>query len=404
MQDLGALLLIAPHAAAHPPASSSTSAINLPLLLSWSISPTQWPISKIGAPIASLQVDITPAQGEISVGESKFFLCQVVGEVNEIDWFSPSGEKILPNRQDISVTHNDEESSTLTIYNANIDNAGIYKCVAKDGNTESQATVNVKIYQKLTFKKAPTPQEFNEGDNADIVCDVVSSPPPAIIWKRGNTKIQVEKDVRFKILANNHLQIRGIKKSDEGAYTCEGRIMARGEIDFKVIKVIVNVLPTIRTRQVELNATADIGQSVMLACDADGFPEPTVTWARNNIVLETNDKYSINEDGSEMIIKNVKKVDEGDYTCIAKNKAGEKEAEVSLNVFVQPKITYLKNQTASELEEQVTLTCEATGDPTPTIVWSFGQRTFSEGEQVRMGGGGVVGGHMEQTRRAEDQF
>lgn len=46
--------------------------------------------------------------------------------------------------------------------------------------------------------------------------------------------------VRFKVLSNNHLQIRGIKKSDEGAYTCEGRIMARGEIDLRVIKVIVN--------------------------------------------------------------------------------------------------------------------------------------------------------------------
>lgn len=53
----------------------------------------------------------------------------------------------------------------------------------------------------------------------------------------------------------------------------------------------------------------------------------------NNVVLETGDKYSLNEDGSELVIKDVKKVDEGDYTCIAKNKAGEKAEEVSLNVF-----------------------------------------------------------------------
>lgn len=46
--------------------------------------------------------------------------------------------------------------------------------------------------------------------------------------------------VRFKVLGNNHLQIRGIKKTDEGSYTCEGRLMARGEIDLRVIKVIVN--------------------------------------------------------------------------------------------------------------------------------------------------------------------
>eukprot|EP00063_Salmo_salar_P078184 XP_014053019.1 PREDICTED: neural cell adhesion molecule 1-like isoform X9 [Salmo salar] len=331
--------------------------------------------------LASLQVEITPMQGEISVGESKFFLCEVVGDAKDIDWFAPNGEKLLPNRQDIIVNRNDESSSTLTIYNADVDNAGVYKCVAKNADKESEGTVNVKIFQKITFKNAPSPQEFNEGDDADIICDVVSSPPASIIWKHKGSKIQVTKDVRFKIMGNNHLQIRGIKKTDEGAYTCEARVMARGEIDLKIIKVIVNVLPSIRTRQSEVNATADINQSVMLACDADGFPEPTVTWARNNIVLESDDKYSLNDDGSELIIKDVKKVDEGDYTCIARNKAGEKEEEVSLNVFVQPKITYLDNQTASELEEQITLTCEASGDPTPTITWSFGRRFFTEGEQ-----------------------
>ncbi|XP_055731648.1 neural cell adhesion molecule 1-like isoform X14 [Salvelinus fontinalis] len=341
---------------------------------------------------ASLQVEITPMQGEISMGESKFFLCEVVGDVKDIDWYAPNGEKLLPNRQDILVNRNDESSSTLTIYNANVDNAGIYKCVAKNGDKESQGTVNVKIFQKITFKNAPSPQEFNEGDDADIICDVVSSPPADIIWKHKGSKIQVAKDVRFKILTNNHLQIRGIKKTDEGGYTCEARVMTRGEIDLKIIKVIVNVLPSIRTRQSEVNATADVNQSVMLACDADGFPEPTVTWARNNIVLESDDKYGLNNDGSELIIKDVKKVDEGDYTCIARNKAGEKEEEVSLNVFVQPKITYLVNQTASELEEQITLTCEASGDPTPTITWSFGRRIFTEGEQS-LDGNVVVRSH-----------
>ncbi|XP_047235173.1 neural cell adhesion molecule 1a isoform X15 [Girardinichthys multiradiatus] len=330
---------------------------------------------------AAIQVQITPAQGEISVGESKFFLCEVVGDAKDIDWFAPSGEKILPPRPNISVSRSDESTSILTIYHANVDNAGIYKCVAKNGDKEAQATVQVKIFQKITFQSAPSRQEFNEGDNADIVCDVVSSPPPTIIWKHKGSKLQSAKDVRYKIMDNGHLLIRGIKKADEGMYNCEARVMARGEIDFRMIKVIVNVLPTIRARKSEVNATADIGESALLACDADGYPEPTVTWTHNNVVLETGDKYSLNEDGSELVIKEVKKVDEGDYTCIAKNKAGEKSEEVSLNVFVLPNITYFNNQTASEFDEEVTLTCEASGDPTPTISWRFGKRVFTEGEQ-----------------------
>ncbi|XP_014824356.1 PREDICTED: neural cell adhesion molecule 1-like isoform X7 [Poecilia mexicana] len=331
---------------------------------------------------AAIQVQITPAQGEISVGESKFFLCEVVGDAKDIDWFSPSGEKILLSRPNISVSRSDESTSILTIYHANVDNAGIYKCLAKNADKEAQATVQVKIFQKITFQSAPSPQEFNEGDNADIVCDVVSSPPPTIIWKHKGSKLQSAKDVRYKIMDNGHLLIRGIKKVDEGMYNCEARVMARGEIDFRMIKVIVNVLPTIRARKSEVNATADVGESALLACDADGFPEPTVTWAHNNIVLETGDKYSLNEDGSELVIKEVRKVDEGDYTCIAKNKAGEKTEEVSLNVFVLPNITYFNNQTASEFDDEVTLTCEASGDPTPTISWRFGNRVFTEGEQA----------------------
>uniref|UniRef100_A0A671NSU4 Neural cell adhesion molecule 1-like n=1 Tax=Sinocyclocheilus anshuiensis TaxID=1608454 RepID=A0A671NSU4_9TELE len=290
----------------------------------------------------SLQVDITPAQGEISVGESRFFLCEVIGGAKEIDWFAPTGEKIEPGRLDVSVIRNDETSSTLTIYNAKVDNAGTYKCVASSGDREAEATVNLKIYQKITFTNVPSPQEFTEGDNAIIVCDVISSPPPTVLWKYKGAKIQFEKDVRFRTLNNNHLQIRGIRKTDEGVYTCEGRIKARGEVDFRSIKVVVNVLPTIRIRQAETNGTADMGFSTLLACDADGFPEPMVTWARhvNNVLL------------------------------------------ISINVLsVKPKITYLESQTTTEMDEQVTLTCEATGDPTPTITWSFGTRVFTEGEQ-----------------------
>ncbi|XP_061902669.1 neural cell adhesion molecule 1-like [Entelurus aequoreus] len=330
---------------------------------------------------AAIQVQITPPQGQISVGDSKFFLCEVVGDAKDIDWYKPSGEMILPNNPDIHVNRNDETSSALIIYHADVDDAGIYKCVARSGDKEAQATVQVKIFQKITFKNVPSPQEFNEGDDADIVCDVIGSPPPFILWKHKGYIIKVEKDVRFRHMENGHLQIRGIKKVDEGTYTCEARVMQTGELSFKMIEVVVNVLPTIRARQSEFNATADIGSTALLACDADGFPEPTVTWAYNNVVLESGDKYSLNEDGSELLIREVVKVDEGDYTCIARNKAGETSQEVSLNVFVQAKITYLSNQTASEFDDEVTLTCEASGDPTPSISWSFENKMFAEGEQ-----------------------
>uniref|UniRef100_A0A663LZ80 Neural cell adhesion molecule 1 n=1 Tax=Athene cunicularia TaxID=194338 RepID=A0A663LZ80_ATHCN len=325
--------------------------------------------------------------GEISVGESKFFLCQVAGEAKykDISWFSPNGEKLTPNQQRISVVRNDDFSSTLTIYNANIDDAGIYKCVVSSVEEgDSEATVNVKIFQKLMFKNAPTPQEFKEGDDAVIVCDVVSSLPPTIIWKHKGRDVILKKDVRFIVLSNNYLQIRGIKKTDEGTYRCEGRILARGEINFKDIQVIVNVPPSVRARQSTMNATANLSQSVTLACDADGFPEPTVTWTKDGEQIEEADdeeKYSFNYDGSELVIKKVDKSDEAEYICIAENKAGEQDATIHLKVFAKPKITYVENKTAMELEDQITLTCEASGDPIPSITWRTSTRNISSEEK-----------------------
>ncbi|KAK2510188.1 hypothetical protein MC885_004902, partial [Smutsia gigantea] len=305
---------------------------------------------------ASLQVDIVPSQGEISVGESKFFLCQVAGDAKDkdISWFSPNGEKLTPNQQRISVVWNGDSSSTLTIYNADIDDAGIYKCVVTgDDGSESEATVNVKIFQKLMFKNAPTPQEFREGDDAVIVCDVVSSLPPTIIWKHKGRDVVLKKDVRFIVLSNNYLQIRGIKKTDEGAYRCEGRILARGEINFKDIQVIVNVPPTVQARQSAVNATASLGQSVTLACDAEGFPEPTMSWTKDGeqIESEEDEKYIFSDDSSELTIRKVDKSDEAEYT-------------------------------AMELEEQVTLTCEASGDPIPSITWRTSSRNISSEEKA----------------------
>lgn len=48
----------------------------------------------------------------------------------------------------------------------------------------------------------------------------------------------------------------------------------------------------------------------------------------------------------------------------------------------KPKITYVENKTAMELEDQITLTCEASGDPIPSITWRTSTRNISNEEKV----------------------
>ncbi|XP_056400781.1 neural cell adhesion molecule 1 isoform X3 [Hyla sarda] len=355
----------------------------------------------------ALEVTIVPDQGEIGLGESKFFLCQVTGEANEIFWESPSGEKLI-NQQQISVVKSDDYSSTLTIYNASIQDAGTYKCIAtSEEEGRSESTVTLQIYQKLTFKNAPTPQEFTEGTDAVIICDVSSSMPSVIIWKHKGRDVQFKKDVRFNMLSNNYLQIRGIKRTDEGTYRCEGRILARGEINYKDIQVVVNVPPTVRARQMVINATASMGESVTVSCEADGFPEPEISWTKRGEPIEDgDDKYSFSDDMSEMTIHGIEKDDEAEYNCIAENKAGDSEATILLKVYAKPKITYVENKTAVELDNEITLTCEASGDPLPSITWRTATRNISEEDkaswtrpqkQETLDGRIVVQGHIRMS-------
>lgn len=82
---------------------------------------------------------------------SKFGLVLVlfvaIGEPENIDWYNPQGEKIVSSQR--VVVQKEGVRSRLTIYNANIEDAGIYRCQATDAKGQTQeATVVLEIYRK----------------------------------------------------------------------------------------------------------------------------------------------------------------------------------------------------------------------------------------------------------------
>uniref|UniRef100_A0A3B5Q535 Neural cell adhesion molecule 2 n=2 Tax=Xiphophorus maculatus TaxID=8083 RepID=A0A3B5Q535_XIPMA len=288
--------------------------------------------------------------------------------------------------------------SRLIIYNAIIEDAGIYRCQATDasGHTE-EASVVLEIYQRLTFRDVKSPQEFRHGETAEVVCDVISSPVPAVVWYYQDKEITEEHHSRFQVLPNNNLQIRQVTKADEGVYRCEASVEARGEIDFVDIAVVVNVPPSLSVFQQSFNATADYQESVTFTCITSGSPDPLVTWHRKGQQLEPSEKYIFSqlEGGRSMLtIRNIRQADGGTFSCKASNKAGFQERELLLKVFVQPHITQLKNVTAVEGSAAM-ISCVAEGEPLPDISWrraSDGQ-TFVDGDKSRDGRFEVRGRH-----------
>lgn len=97
-----------------------------------------------------------------------FLFLSAIGEPVSINWFNPQGERIISNQR--VVVHTEGVRSRLTVYNAIIEDAGIYRCQAVDATGQTQeATVVLEIYrecirlsQSLLFSLLAILQEFAE--------------------------------------------------------------------------------------------------------------------------------------------------------------------------------------------------------------------------------------------------
>lgn len=69
------------------------------------------------------------------------------------------------------------------------------------------------------------------------------------------------------------------------------------------------------------------------------------------------------------------KDDYGNYTCRAKNTAGEDEAKTLINVVIRPRIYELWNITRPQHEE-AELICKATGRPPPEITFRYANTLY----------------------------
>ncbi|XP_030833475.1 roundabout homolog 1 isoform X2 [Strongylocentrotus purpuratus] len=114
------------------------------------------------------------------------------------------------------------------------------------------------------------------------------------------------------------------------------------------------------------------GDSAVLECTPPrGYPTPEVTWLKDDqpIILDNN-RVKIVEDGN-LLLKELRKDDEGTYKCKAQNVAGERiSKDAYLTVQVKPAFINPPQDTITAPGEAAVLRCEVEGDPPPTVSWS----------------------------------
>lgn len=53
------------------------------------------------------------------------------------------------------------------------------------------------LAERLTFQDVESPQEFRYGETAEVVCDVISSPVPVVVWYYQDKEITEEHHSKF---------------------------------------------------------------------------------------------------------------------------------------------------------------------------------------------------------------
>ena len=68
---------------------------------------------------------------------------------------------------------------------------------------------------------------------------------------------------------------------------------------------------------------------------------------------------TFNKESGTLRIENIKREDEGNYTCIAKTEAGIIKATSSITVYIKPLIEAIRNNSVLEGVQEATLSCKA---------------------------------------------
>ena len=80
--------------------------------------------------------------------------------------------------------------------------------------------------------------------------------------------------------------------------------------------------------------TIEEGQKVTLYCNSTGNPVPTISWNKDGYPVSNGFRIILSPNHEQLTIRNVNRIDRGDYKCLATNRVGTDTSNAStINVL-----------------------------------------------------------------------
>ncbi|XP_067430512.1 muscle, skeletal receptor tyrosine-protein kinase [Thunnus thynnus] len=210
--------------------------------------------------------------------------------------------------------------------------------------------------------------------NATFICEVESRPPADITWTKNNQPIMYYDPRYITREQGQMLIIPHVRESDNGEYCCLAT-NGIGEPAKSCGALQLKMKPQIKRHPT--NVTLLVESKAVLPCVTLGNPKPDVTWLKDDELIKVTDRVTILDYGA-LKIHNIQKEDAGQYRCVARNSFGLAFSKpVTIEVQAPARILRVPKEKRVGYGSQISLECNATGNPIPTITWLENGNTIS---------------------------
>lgn len=162
-------------------------------------------------------------------GENACFEVKISGyPVPRVQWYRRKNE-IKSNDKFVITKSEKDQTYTLTIKDANIDDAGFYKCVASNeaGETEVQSKLVIeekKFQPEFEGPGFKTPFLVKEKEEFNVDLKITGKPKPEVTWFKDGNRIRESRMSKLSSDKNTYnLNIPRITPDDAGTYKCEAK-------------------------------------------------------------------------------------------------------------------------------------------------------------------------------------
>nr|XP_040019930.1 immunoglobulin superfamily DCC subclass member 3 [Gasterosteus aculeatus aculeatus] len=228
-------------------------------------------------------------------------------------------------------------TGVLQITGVRPEDSGQFCCVAHNSagvkhSTEALLTVSgsqSSVYKEPMIVVGPENLTLTVHQTAILECVATGYPRPIVSWSRLDGRpIGVE---GIQVLGTGNLMISDVGVQHSGVYVCAAN--KPGTRVRRTAQGRLVVQAPAKFAQAPQSIARPVGTNAVFTCQAEGEPEPQLTWLKNGQILEPWGHVKLRNNNSTLTIYGISQDDEAIYQCIAENSAGSTQASARLTVL-----------------------------------------------------------------------